>query len=378
MGGPGTGMDGQPTPISCFQAPRPIFPAMNMATDTPSPLTGLWTPSALISVLLAGEALALVLAMTPQQVDDRWVRFGLASLTIQWIALCTLGITYVFRKRLAHMPPLVLAWICLAILLTLTLGVVTLGRGLLFGPFDTNQTSTLDFVLRMLAIALSMGVMGLSIFHSQWQSRRSAIRAKQAELESLQARVHPHFLFNTLNSVASLIRVRPDDAERVLLDLSDLFRAALSEPGWVRLEHEVDLCRRYLAIEQLRFGDRLKVSWHLSDDLENLSIPLLMLQPLVENAVAHGLDDTSGEKTIRIEITQTDKELLLIVSNPVPSSPSTQASGHRIGLPALRARLESVSGGLGRLDTEMKAGNFTARLTVPKACMPETGQATIL
>jgi two-component system sensor histidine kinase AlgZ len=163
----------------------------------------------------------------------------------------------------------------------------------------------------------------------------------------------------------------------VLLDLGDLFRAALSEPGWVPLEHELDLCRRYLAIEQQRFGDRLRVEWRIEEGLEGLSVPLLTIQPLVENAVVHGLDERSGAKSLCVEAGRSATELLVSVRNAVPRDPETTArNGHSIGLAGVRARIESVTHGAGNLTTESDGTSFVARIVLPKAAMPARDQTT--
>src|SRR5690606_11628475 len=108
---------------------------------------------------------------------------------------------------------------------------------------------------------------------------KAAVRAKQAELEALQARIRPHFLFNTLNTGAALVHARPGEAERLLLGLSDLFRAALAGPGELPLEDELGLARRYLEIEALRFGPRLQVNWQLPAPLPEVWVPTLSIQP---------------------------------------------------------------------------------------------------
>ena len=335
------------------------------------PLESLWTPQALVAVVLAGEALALVLAIAPGGIGDRWVWFGLASLLIQWVLLATLGTLWLLRRPLSRLPPQRLAWACLVLLLASTLAVSVLGNGLLAGAGAADAATSSWFVPRMLAIALVMGLAGLAAFQNYADAKRLALRAKQAELEALQARIHPHFLFNTLNSAAALVHARPDDAERVLLDLGDLFRAALSEPGWVALAHELDLCRRYLAIEQLRYGDRLHVEWDLAHDQAGLSVPLLSVQPLVENAVTHGLDEATGRKALRIRVTHDDGTLRVTVDNAVPRSPPPVARrGYSIGLAGVRARIASATQGRGRLDAGIEGTRVTACLSVPAAAMP--------
>jgi two-component system sensor histidine kinase AlgZ len=337
---------------------------------THGPLDALFRPPAVIAALLAGEAVAAILALAPGAEGDRWVRFGLASLGVQWTALGTLTALYLLRVPLARLRRSVLAWTCLMLFLAMAL-LVALAAWFLSGLASNSTGSGLAFVLRLLGIAVVVGLLGLVAYQNYADAKHLAIRAKQAELEALQARVHPHFLFNTLNSAAALVHARPDDAERVLLDLGDLFRAALSEPGWVPLSHELELCRRYLAIEQQRFGERLRVEWRIDEGLEALSVPLLTIQPLVENAVVHGLDERSGAKSLSVEAIQTATELLISVRNAVPRDPTMFANnGHSIGLAGVRARIESVTHGTGTVTAESDGVRFVARVALPKAAMP--------
>src|SRR5690606_9402646 len=128
-----------------------------------------------------------------------------------------------------------------------------------------------DLFLRLTGITITIGLLGLAAFQNHWQAKQLAVRAKQAELESLQARTHPHFLFNTLNTGAALVHARPEAAETLLLDLADLFRAALTGPHHIALKDEIDLVQRYLALEQLRLGSRLQVRWEMPEQLPDIT-----------------------------------------------------------------------------------------------------------
>jgi two-component system sensor histidine kinase AlgZ len=173
----------------------------------PAPLDALWRPTALMAVLLAGEALALVLALAPG--TEGWVvRFGLASLGIQWIAVATLCALFLLRHPLARLPALKMAWACLGLLLAMTLLIATAAWELLGMTMDPGVGKA-SFVLRMLALAFVVGLLGLVTYQNYWRARQLAVRAKQLELEALQARIRPHFLFNTLNTGAALVHAAP-------------------------------------------------------------------------------------------------------------------------------------------------------------------------
>jgi two-component system sensor histidine kinase AlgZ len=179
----------------------------------------------------------------------------------------------------------------------------------------------------------------------------------QARLVELQARIRPHFLFNTLNTAIALVQIDPERAEAVLEDLAELFRRALASPSTrSSLADEVELARRYLGIEQLRFGDRLSVSWHVDEAACAAQVPTLLLQPLVENAVKHGVEMDPAGGWIRIEASRKGGRVVVTVSNAVPlhtvaedgadvgatsaaSTASVARRGHGIALRNVRQRL---------------------------------------
>lgn len=154
----------------------------------------------------------------------------------------------------------------------------------------------------------------------------------QARLDELQARIRPHFLFNTLNTAMALVQSDPDRAEEVLQDLAELFRRALAEPdAQARLAEEIDLARRYLGIEQLRFGDRLNVTWQLDAAADDVATPVLLLQPLVENAIRHGVEPSVEGGWIEIKVSRQRGRVEVEVVNSLPSggSPGEPDAGQR-------------------------------------------------
>jgi two-component system sensor histidine kinase AlgZ len=340
-----------------MQLPRP--------EHTPqTPLDALWRAPVIVSVLVAAEGVAAVLALTPGAEGNRWAYFGLASLAAQWIALITLGALYLFRHLLARIRPQPVVWFALLSLLLSTWVVGAVGWVTLHEIFDLDQNQWLTLFLRMTSITAIVGLLGLMSFLNHWRAQQMALRAKQFELEALQARIHPHFLFNTLNTGAALVHLRPADAEQLLLDLADLFRAALAGPQQILLADELALTRRYLEIEALRFGQRLQVDWQLPDALPQVMIPALSVQPLVENAIRHGIEPNPGGGNIHLQVAQNNNWLEISVHNPLPIS-TTQTHGHRIGLDAVRARIQAMSHGHGQLETRQENGGYVAVIRLP-------------
>ena len=332
------------------------------ATDT-TPLAALWRPQALLGVVLGGEALAAIIALAPAQNDGRLVQFGLASLSVQWVAISTLCILYLLRRPLSRLPPLRLTWACLMLLLGMALLVAAASWSVLAmgAPPSVSRPS---FVLRMLGIALVVGMVGLLTYQNYWRSRQLAVRAKQLELEALQARIRPHFLFNTLNTGAALVHQRPDEAERVLLDLADLFRHALRGPRQIPLAEELALTHRYLEIEALRFGPRLRLEWNVPGALPDILVPSLSLQPLAENAIRHGIEQRIDGGRMEVEVLEKPDGVEVVMRNDLPAS-ATASAGHSVGLNSARERVLALTEGRGRLDAGIEDGRFVAKVWLP-------------
>ncbi|MEN9538914.1 MAG: hypothetical protein RLZZ126_1149, partial [Pseudomonadota bacterium] len=171
-----------------------------------------------------------------------------------------------------------------------------------------------------------------------WRARGALPAETSARLAELQSRIRPHFLFNTLNSAIALVRAEPAKAEAMLEDLSDLFRHALQEHGGsTTLEAEIELARRYLAIEQVRFGERLSVDWRVDPTAGQARLPPLLLQPLVENAVRHGVEPSSRGAQLLVSTERRGSSVVVKVSNTVPQGQGE--AGHGLALANAKARL---------------------------------------
>lgn len=177
-----------------------------------------------------------------------------------------------------------------------------------------------------------------------WHKKGQKPAATEAKLLELQARIRPHFLFNTLNSAMALVRLDPDAAEAVLQNLSILFRAALEsgDGSSATVQQEIDLAKSYLSIESVRLGNRMHVQWKVDDATLDAMIPALSLQPILENAVRHGIEPADTTGFIKVKIRRRLGKVALRVANTVPS-PEEQArhptAGHGMALANLRARL---------------------------------------
>ena len=188
--------------------------------------------------------------------------------------------------------------------------------------------------------------------------------ATTARLSELQSRIRPHFLFNTLNCAIALVRAEPARAEALLEDLSDLFRHALMEQGeFVTLADEIALAQRYLAIEQVRFGDRIQLEWELDPNASAAKLPPLLLQPLVENAVKHGVEPSPDGAQIRISTHRQGSSVIIQVTNTVPAGQGARGNG--VALDNVRDRLDLLHDVQSQFQSTYKDGVFQVRIEVP-------------
>jgi two-component system sensor histidine kinase AlgZ len=197
-----------------------------------------------------------------------------------------------------------------------------------------------------------------------WRAKARTPAATAARLAELQSRIRPHFLFNTLNSAIALVRAEPAKAEAVLEDLSELFRHALADQAEsVTLGQEIALARRYMAIEQIRFGDRLQVQWSLDPGADAAKLPPLLLQPLVENAVRHGVEPSSQGAQIKITTERRGSVVVLKVTNSTPAGVGER--GHGLALANVRERLALLHDVQAQFKTVFKDEVFQVRLEIP-------------
>lgn len=222
-------------------------------------------------------------------------------------------------------------------------------------------------VVHGLAPMLAGASLSAMMFYALKLRSRSQLPAvTRARLTELQSRIRPHFLFNTLNTAITLVRVDPARAEAVLEDLSELFRVALIESGRaVTLSEEVDLARRYLAIEQIRFGERLQVQWDLDPAASEVRVPPLVLQPLVENAVRHGVEPSPEGGYVRIRTRVRGSLAVLTVTNSLPPAATPGTAGHGMALRNVKERLRLMHDVSAQFAAGPENGTWRVHIAVP-------------
>lgn len=319
---------------------------------------------AVFFLLIISELLVLLMAILhagPEWID--WQYFGMTSLFVQWTVLTSAALICSLRRWLQGFTTARATLLITALVLLDVLIFSTLADQLL--PVSHGRT-LLQMVGRNLLAALIVTLMLLRYFYLQYQWRRQKQAEMQSRMVALQARIHPHFLFNSMNTIASLITTRPEEAEDAVLDLSELFRASLgTQARLIPLHEELHLCHRYLAIEALRLGKRLTLQWVLDDTLDHQVIPPLTLQPLVENAIYHGIQPRAEGGLIRVETYRKRNAVYILVQNPAPTIGQETHQGNRIALANIRDRLEALFDDQALLKQSNHEGLYTVTLRLP-------------
>lgn len=271
--------------------------------------------------------------------------------------------------------PALLLWLVLACLLKQVLArlpavgqwvvAVLLGAGSGAFGWGLQAAGGLGPGTTWLPPSLAGALLAAAMFY--WLTLRARARLPAdttARLAELQSRIRPHFLFNTLNTAITLARLDPARTEGLLEDLAELFRVALSDSGAsVTLAEEVSLAQRYLAIEQVRFGDRLQVSWELDEDAGTARVPPLLLQPLVENAVRHGVEPAPDGGVVRIRTRVKRAHAVVTIVNTLPREPSKPGNG--IALRNVRERLRLMHDVAAQFETHIDKDFFRVQIVIP-------------
>lgn len=321
-------------------------------------------------VVVLGELLAFVLALASS--TGAWRRLeelALVSLLVQWLALSCTAVLCLARRWLggfgeapAAAAALLLAILTIALVSEIAWQVVAHvdPRGLLLGGAHA------DFLLRNVAIGTVVAALALRYCYVQYHWQRQLEAEAEARLQALQARIRPHFFFNCMNTIASLTRRRPEVAERAIENLAELFRVSLADAReLVGVEEELALCRSYLEIEQLRLGERLQLRWELDAIPAQARLPVLTLQPLLENAVYHGIEPRPEGGVVTVRSHSRPGRLVLEIENPLAAAADGQRPGNRLAQDNVRDRLAAHFGDAAKLQVERLADAYRVRVQVP-------------
>jgi two-component system sensor histidine kinase AlgZ len=304
-----------------------------------------------------------------------WQSLGETSLLVLWLAVTSAWLLAIARPRLGRVG----AWRSTVIAFAIVLGNtavssaavcwigVQYGDPTLSGPASMFPQDSWVFMSRNLLITMVVTAAVLRYFYVTHEWRRNVETAAESRITALQARIRPHFLFNSMNTIAALTRTDPRAAESAVEDLADLFRASLGstdEP--ISLEQELEVAHVYERMEQQRLGARLRIDWQLNDVPMHTRVPGLTIQPLLENAIYHGIEPLAEGGVITVTGAADQNMLTISVANPLaPQDQRRRQGGHHLALDNIRQRLELAYGGRARLDVKELADHFLVVIGFP-------------
>lgn len=294
--------------------------------------------------------------------DNYWML--LVNLIISNVG-CIIVLGTCYYKKIWKNSTLVLIYTLVIIFTILLTELLTVLNAL-----QNNHSQEIEhhlFLLRNLSISAIVSAIVLRYFYIQYRWKKQTEATAYSRVQALQARIRPHFLFNSMNSIASLIRIDPDKAEQAVEDLSELFRASLADAReQVALSEELDLCIQYLRIEGLRLDERLQVQWNIDQVPQDALVPRLSIQPLLENAIYYGIQPLPEGGMIEITGLFDGKQIQLDIENPLSQQPlGHRGKGHGIAQNNIHERLQAHYGQLGSLSVKQQPDIYCVSLRFP-------------
>ncbi len=306
----------------------------------------------LLELIVASNVLAMVLALSEAR---SWQ--ALESLRvlqyicfINWVILSFSALVDYFQEffaKFSQKMALILGFILLQLVVLFTTCAVNIIQFWASRSTDFSEQVLFQGVALHLSYGVLLGAFCMRYLYMREQWLKQQYSELNARIQAMQARIHPHFLFNSLNSVVSLIAIDPDRAENMLISLSRLFRASFQELKLVSLAEEIDLCQQYLSIEKIRLGERLKVEWNIQAtpiDLKRVTIPLLTLQPLLENSIFHGVEKILQPSTISVLVEILQNQVSIVITNPYSHDTIKSRKGNGIAIENVKQRLKAYYG----------------------------------
>ena len=306
----------------------------------------------LLELIVASNVLAMVLALSEAR---SWQ--ALESLRvlqyicfINWVILSFSALVDYFQEffaKFSQKMALILGFILLQLVVLFTTCAVNIIQFWASRSTDFSEQVLFQGVALHLSYGVLLGAFCMRYLYMREQWLKQQYSELNARIQAMQARIHPHFLFNSLNSVVSLIAIDPDRAENMLISLSRLFRASFQELKLVSLAEEIDLCQQYLSIEKIRLGERLNVEWNIQAtpiDLKRVTIPLLTLQPLLENSIFHGVEKALQPSTISVLVEILQNQVSIVITNPYSDDTIKSKKGNGIAIENVKQRLKAYYG----------------------------------
>ncbi len=329
------------------------------------------------NVALVAELLAIVIAMVMPSgllALDPALEFLLVSLYIQWVALAGTATLCYARSRLDRRPPVRALAYAYVLLLVVTFLVSEAAVWLLYlsGKIATARPPWYgDFHILALSISAIANGLLMRYFLAKHELKQRTLSEAHQRIVALKARIRPYFVFNSLNIVASLVRSAPEKAEAAIEDMAQLFRMMLAEDeNLVPIRHEIEVAQKYLALEALRLDNRLAVDWDIGKFPRKAVMPVLTLQPLLEHAIRHGIEELPAGGTIGVRLWEEGGHIHIRLSYPLPTAARGGRARSRLPPPGqsledIRARFQCHYGEAARLETREDHGQFIVSVTLP-------------
>lgn len=294
---------------------------------------------------------------------------GMQAMFLQWLGLTCLAILCLLNRWLKNLSLLKSTLIIFVVIQLVTLAVSEFAfqLTLMLPGLQNLRPGQHDlFLLRNVVISMITSSVVLWVMYLLQQLQIHIEAESQARIRALQARIRPHLLFNSMNTIAALTQIDADAAEQAILDLSEIYRVSLkSGDSTTTLKKEIDLTRHYLAVEKLRLGGRLQILWDIDDSVLSTSIPALTIQPLVENAVYHGIEPRSDGGWISISALL-DGEVKITITNPLPTrDDDTLRRGNQMAIANISERLGIMYGSRADLQSSQDTESYCVVLTLP-------------
>ncbi len=349
-----------------------VFPMTDSDKNSSKPfLPDFCSVRVLFVVILSAELLAILLSLNQILLSQSFIYdLALNSLSVQWIALSCIGLLCISKGILNQQSIRNAIIFSFLIILLVTFIISELAWQVLFSsPYGLSSISYTHkiFMIRALGIAAILGGVLLRYLYLQHEWRKNIENVAASRLQALQSRIRPHFLFNCMNTIASLTRSAPKQAEEAVEDLAELFRASLLEFGNLYpISEEWQVCRLYLRIESHRLQDRLHVEWEIDTIPDNTLILPLCIQPLIENSIYHGIEHLAEGGTISI-VGKLEKERVKFdITNPIPKdSAPDHHEGNQQALENIRQRLMNLYDDASRLTTIEENNQYIVTLSFP-------------
>ncbi len=320
-----------------------------------------------LTLIVVGELLAILLVLADTWGDDFMQQLSLKSLFVQWTVLGSAGTIVALRTVLKNSSVTMIACVSYIMIILVTLITSEIAFQLLYAV-KVAEGAHLMFLGKNVAIAAIVAIIALRYLYLQHQVRRRLIAESRARVQALQSRIRPHFLFNSMNTIAALVRSQPDVAEQTIEDLADLFRMSLSGSDKKHtLGQELEMAKRYLRIEQLRLGERMEMKWDIAEAPLGALIPPVILQPLLENAVYHGIEPRVNGGMVQFSARLKEGEVVILVVNSMPdeNEKKNTRKGHQIAIKNIQERLELSYNPPGRLTMREDGGYFSVEVRIP-------------